>query len=183
MQAVGSTYAPGRWLKLTNVAAYIVVIFINVASGQGWLGASNAEVSRVAQASVPSLCYVLVRGSPHSCSGHPLVASELPLLKTLDATVPAAPAILLHACCTGQQSVPDTPHTQKVRQSMDLLHLKKAPDWVPCLQLGIFNMGPDLHTARFWGHLHTDSLGLCLWWLERKGDQHSRWVQFCASLL
>eukprot|EP00891_Asterochloris_glomerata_P009860 jgi/Astpho2/9860/e_gw1.00151.19.1_t len=45
MQAVGSTYAPGWWLKLTNVTAYSVVILVNVASGQGWLGASNADVS------------------------------------------------------------------------------------------------------------------------------------------
>ena len=104
MQAVGSTYAPGRWLKLTNVAAYVVVIFINVASGQGWLGASNAEVSRAAQASVPLLCYVLVRGSPHSCSGHPLVASRLPLLKPLDANC-ASCACNLASCLLHRSAV------------------------------------------------------------------------------
>ena len=60
MQAVGSTYAPGWWLKLTNVSAYVVVIFVNVASGQGWLGASNADVSRAALASVHLHCCVLV---------------------------------------------------------------------------------------------------------------------------
>ena len=45
MQLVGSTSAPGWWLKLTNVTAYVIVILVNVASGQGWLGASNADVS------------------------------------------------------------------------------------------------------------------------------------------
>ena len=69
MQAVGSTYAPGWWLKLTNVTAYSVVILVNVASGQGWLGASNADVSGAAQALVHFLCCVLVRDSVDSCCG------------------------------------------------------------------------------------------------------------------
>ena len=72
MQAVGSTYAPGWWLKLTNVSTYCVVIFVNVASGQGWLGASNAEVSRAALSTFFAVCL------SDSCSGS--LASELPFL-------------------------------------------------------------------------------------------------------
>ena len=80
MQAVGSTYAPGWWLKLSNAVAYVLVILVNVASGQGWLGASNADVSRAAPASVTFFAMCWVRDSPDSCSRHPLVASELRFL-------------------------------------------------------------------------------------------------------